>query len=91
MCLTGQVPSEFLGRERGHLHELADLQATLSTFIKAAYRIEHLQDTNRTFSKAWRTMISGRQGPVSLVSVIIIFENRTARSSGGSGSPVGLI
>jgi len=24
MCLTGQVPSEFLGRERGHLHELAD-------------------------------------------------------------------
>lgn len=66
MCLTGQVPSEFLGRERGHLHELADLQATLSTFIKAAYRIEHLQDTNRTFSKAWRTMISGRQGPVSL-------------------------
>ena len=66
MCLTGQVPSEFLGRERGHLHELADQQATLSTFIKAAYRIEHPQNTNRTFAEAWRTMISGRQGPVSL-------------------------
>jgi acetolactate synthase-1/2/3 large subunit len=66
MCLTGQVPSEFLGRERGHLHELADQQATLSTFIKAACRIEHPQDANRTFAEAWRTMISGRQGPVSL-------------------------
>jgi acetolactate synthase-1/2/3 large subunit len=66
MCLTGQVPSEFLGRERGHLHELTDQQAMLSTFIKAAYRIEHPQDTNRIFTEAWRKMTSGRQGPVSM-------------------------
>ena len=66
MCLTGQVPSEFLGRERGHLHELFDQKGMLETFIKAAYRIEHPQDTHRTFAEAWRTMTSGRQGPVSL-------------------------
>ncbi len=66
MCLTGQVPSEFLGRERGHLHEVPDQRAMLSSFIKAAYRIEHPQDVNRTFAKAWRTMVSGRQGPVSV-------------------------
>lgn len=66
MCLTGQVPSEFLGRERGHLHEVPDQRAMLASFIKAAYRIEHPQDTNRTMSEAWRTMVSGRQGPVAV-------------------------
>jgi acetolactate synthase I/II/III large subunit len=24
MCVAGQVPSEFIGRGRGHLHELPD-------------------------------------------------------------------
>lgn len=66
MCITGQVPSEFLGRERGHLHELFDQQGMLASFIKAAYRIEHTQDTHRTMSEAWRTMTSGRRGPVSV-------------------------
>ena len=66
MCVTGQVPSEFLGRERGHLHEVPDQRATLASFIKAAYRIEHPQDVNRTMAEAWRTMVSGRQGPVAV-------------------------
>lgn len=66
MCLTGQVPSEFLGRGRGHLHEVTDQLGLLRSFIKAAYRIEHPQDTLRIMDRAWRTMISGRQGPVSV-------------------------
>ncbi|MGI9525437.1 MAG: thiamine pyrophosphate-dependent enzyme [Hyphomicrobiaceae bacterium] len=66
MCITGQVPSEFLGRERGHLHELPDQQGLLETFIKAAYRIEHPQATNQVMERAWRTMVSGRPGPVSV-------------------------
>jgi acetolactate synthase-1/2/3 large subunit len=39
VCLTGQVPSSFLGRGRGHLHELAT-KPTLRTIIKDAWRIE---------------------------------------------------
>ncbi|MGI9424834.1 MAG: thiamine pyrophosphate-dependent enzyme [Hyphomicrobiaceae bacterium] len=66
MCLTGQVPSEFLGSHRGHLHEVPDQLALLASFIKAAYRIEHPQDTHRVMAQAWRSMISGRQGPVSV-------------------------
>src|SRR6187551_1242601 len=34
VCLTGQVPSQFLGKGRGHLHELADQAGTLRTLIK---------------------------------------------------------
>jgi len=66
MCLTGQSPSGFIGQLRGHLHELPDQRATLKSFIKDAYRIEHPQDTNRVMAEAWQTMISGRQGPVSV-------------------------
>lgn len=66
ICLTGQSPSAFIGQMRGHLHELPDQRATLQSFIKGAYRIEHPQDTNRVMAEAWQTMISGRQGPVSV-------------------------
>jgi acetolactate synthase-1/2/3 large subunit len=33
MLLTGQVPAPFLGRGRGHLHELPDQPGTLGSFI----------------------------------------------------------
>jgi len=66
ICLTGQSPSGFIGQLRGHLHELPDQRATLQSIIKGAFRIEHPQDTNRVMAQAWQTMISGRQGPVSV-------------------------
>ena len=44
MCLTGDVPSDFLGKGRGHLHELPDQLATLRSFIKWAGRAERPQE-----------------------------------------------
>ena len=41
LCLTGQVPTQFLGKGRGHLHEMPDQLATLRTFVKWAERIEY--------------------------------------------------
>ena len=41
LCLTGQVPTDFLGKGRGHLHEMPDQLATLRTFVKWADRIEY--------------------------------------------------
>lgn len=66
MCVTGQSPSSFIGNLRGHLHELPDQRATLQSFIKGAYRIEHPQETHRVMNEAWQTMVSGRQGPVAV-------------------------
>src|SRR5882757_1843713 len=34
LCLTGQVPSQWLGRGRGHLHEMPDQLATLRGMTK---------------------------------------------------------
>ena len=41
LCLTGQVPTQFLGKGRGHLHEMPDQLATLRTFrqMGRAHRI----------------------------------------------------
>jgi len=66
LCLTGQVPSQFLGRGRGHLHELPDQLATLASFIKWAGRIESPEEAGRVVGDAFRAMLSGRRGPASV-------------------------
>ena len=66
LCLTGQIPSEFLGVGRGHLHELADQAATLRSVIKHAERIDEPADTSQKMNDAFRIMQSGRPGPVAL-------------------------
>jgi acetolactate synthase I/II/III large subunit len=64
--LTGQVPSSFLGRGRGHLHELRDQAGTLRSLIKDAYFIEDAAQSSNVINRAFQTMTSGRQGPVTV-------------------------
>jgi acetolactate synthase-1/2/3 large subunit len=66
VCLTGQVPSSFLGRGRGHLHELADQLGTLRTLIKAAWRADTPGDASRLVNRAFREAAGGRPGPVAV-------------------------
>jgi acetolactate synthase-1/2/3 large subunit len=66
VCLTGQVPSSFLGQGRGHLHELPDQRATLRTFIKDASRIDSPAEVSATVNRAFKTARSGRPGPVAV-------------------------
>jgi acetolactate synthase-1/2/3 large subunit len=66
LCITGQVPSNYLGKGRGQLHELPDQLATMRTLTKWAVRIEHPADAPRLVAEAFRQMKSGRPGPVEL-------------------------
>src|ERR1700750_3324842 len=66
LCLTGQVPTQFLGKGRGHLHEMPDQLATLRTFVKWADRIEYPDIAPAMVSRAFQEMLSGRRGPVAL-------------------------
>jgi acetolactate synthase-1/2/3 large subunit len=66
LCLTGQVPTAFLGKGRGHLHEMPDQLATLRSFVKWAERIEHPAAAPSIVARAFQEMLSGRRGPVSL-------------------------
>lgn len=66
LCLTGEVPTAFLGLGKGHLHEMPNQRATLASFLKSAARIEHPGDAGNVMARAFQDMLSGRRGPVSV-------------------------
>src|SRR5450432_2329515 len=76
LCLTGQVPRDFLGKGRGHLHEMPDQLATLRTFVKWADRIEYPDNAPALVSRAFQEMLSGRRGPVALEMPWDVFTQR---------------
>jgi acetolactate synthase I/II/III large subunit len=76
LCLTGQVPTAFLGKGRGHLHEMPDQLATLRTFVKWAERIEYPDIAPILVSRAFQEMLSGRRGPVALEMPWDVFTQR---------------
>jgi acetolactate synthase I/II/III large subunit len=76
LCLTGQVPTQFLGKGRGHLHEMPDQLATLRSFVKWADRIEYPDLAPVAVSRAFQEMLSGRRGPASLEMPWDVFTER---------------
>jgi acetolactate synthase-1/2/3 large subunit len=76
LCLTGQVPTQFLGKGRGHLHEMPDQLATLRTFVKWAERIEYPDAAPTLVARAFQEMLSGRRGPVALEMPWDVFTQR---------------
>ncbi|HEX3115799.1 MAG TPA: thiamine pyrophosphate-dependent enzyme [Bradyrhizobium sp.] len=76
LCLTGQVPTQYLGKGRGHLHEMPDQLATLRTFVKWADRIEYPDAAPTLVSRAFQEMLSGRRGPVALEMPWDVFTQR---------------
>lgn len=87
LCLTGQVPTPFLGKGRGHLHEMPDQLATVKTFTKWADRIEYPDAAPAVVARAFQEMMSGRRGPVSLEMPWDVF---TQRSEVGQAKPFDL-
>ncbi len=85
LCLTGQVPTAFLGKGRGHLHEMPDQLATLRTIVKWAERIEYPDAAPTLVSRAFQEMLSGRRGPVALEMPWDVF---TQRADVGTAKPL---
>jgi acetolactate synthase-1/2/3 large subunit len=76
LCLTGQVPTAFLDKGRGHLHEMPDQLATLRSFVKWAERIEYPDAAPTLVSRAFQEMLSRRRGPVALEMPWDVFTQR---------------
>jgi len=66
LCITGQVPSEFLGVGHGMLHELPDQLNTLRTLTKWAARINYPSEAATLVDEAFRNMLHGSIKPVAL-------------------------
>jgi acetolactate synthase-1/2/3 large subunit len=66
ICVTGQVPSHFIGLGKGHLHELPNQLSTMRTLCKWAVRIEHPGEAPPLIAEAFRQATASRPGPVVL-------------------------
>jgi acetolactate synthase-1/2/3 large subunit len=66
LCVTGQVPSDFIGSGKGHLHELPDQLATMRSIMKWAGRIDHPGEAPAVLAEAFAQMSSGRPRPAAV-------------------------
>ncbi len=66
LCLTGQIPSQSIGKGYGELHELPDQLATMKSLTKYAECINHPSQAPEVVNEAFKALKSGRPRPVSL-------------------------
>jgi acetolactate synthase-1/2/3 large subunit len=66
VVLTGEVPSAYRGRGRGHLHELRDQAATLKSIIKDVLEPIDISSIPTIVREAFARASSGRAGPVAI-------------------------
>ena len=78
LCLTGQVPSAFIDRGIGQLHEIPRQLDILRTLTKWAARIEHPAQAPALVSEAFRQLNSGRPRPVGLETAMDVLAARAA-------------
>lgn len=83
LCITGQVPSEFLGVGHGMLHELPDQLNTLRTLTKWAARINYPSEAATLVDEAFRNMLHGSIKPVALeIPMDVLAQTGSSHSSG---------
>ncbi|MDB5583004.1 MAG: hypothetical protein JWR80_8180 [Bradyrhizobium sp.] len=66
LCLTGEIPSMFVGKGRGHLHELPDQLGILARLTLYAEHIDRPADAPRVTNAAIAAATSGRRGPAAV-------------------------
>ena len=66
LCVTGQIPSAYIGRGHGMLHEIPDQLSILRGLTKSAARIEHPTDAPAKMAEAFRQLRTGRPQPVAV-------------------------
>jgi acetolactate synthase-1/2/3 large subunit len=66
LCLTGQIPSNFIGRGVGLLHEIPDQLGIIRSLTKWAARANSPAETPGLVAEAFKQLYSGRPRPVGL-------------------------
>src|ERR1700674_2976684 len=66
LCISGQIPSNLIGRGFGLLHEIPDQLGILKGLTKWAARINHPSETGKLVNEAFRQLGDGRARPVAL-------------------------
>ena len=64
LCVTGQIPSPFIGKGYGMLHEIADQMLTVRSITKWQGRADHPEDAPLLIREAFKQLNTGRRRPV---------------------------
>ncbi|MFW0794885.1 thiamine pyrophosphate-dependent enzyme [Gordonia sp. CPCC 205515] len=68
LCLTSEIPTAFMGKDFGHLHEMPDQLATLRTIVKSATNVLHPADAKPALAQAIHDAFAGRPGPTAVAT-----------------------
>jgi acetolactate synthase I/II/III large subunit len=74
MCIAGQIPSEWIDRGVGFLHEIPDQLGILRHLTKWAERIDWPAQAPALIHQAFRELQSGRTRPVAVEMAVDIME-----------------
>src|ERR1700722_18371862 len=78
LCISGQIPSDLIGRGFGLLHEIPDQLGILRTLTKWAARISHPTQAGQLANEAFRQLRDGRPRPVALEMPLDVMAMNTA-------------
>ncbi len=84
VCITGEIPSAFIGRGLGHLHELPDQLATMRSLTKWAATVEHPGQASELTARAFYHARSGRPRPTAIA---VPWDVLAAPAGAGSAVP----
>ena len=90
LALTGQIPSAYIGRGLGMLHEIPDQLALIRGLTKWAERIEHPAHVPGLVAEAFKQMRTGRQRPVELEMALDIMATETEVGAPSPDAPAPL-
>src|SRR5215469_5183358 len=87
LCISGQIPSDMIGRGFGLLHEIPDQIGILRALTKWAERINHPTETGKRVNEAYRQMRGGRPRPVALEMPLDVMALTTEVALPGAEAP----
>jgi acetolactate synthase-1/2/3 large subunit len=90
LCISGQIPSDLIGRGFGLLHEIPEQLRILQTLTKWAARIDHPTQTGKLVNEAFRQLRDGRPRPVGLEMPldVMALETEVTLPAAGERPPV---
>lgn len=77
LCISGQIPSESIGRGYGELHEIPDQLGMISHITKWSHRIGHPAMAPAAVEEAFRQLRSGSPRPVELEMAMDVMGSRS--------------
>jgi acetolactate synthase-1/2/3 large subunit len=87
LCVSGQIPSQLIGRGVGVLHEIPDQLALIKGLTKWAARADHPGEAPEIVREAFRQLSTGRIRPVEIEMAMDVLGQQAELEIGAPAPP----